>query len=365
MLAAEMAVLSRRVAELEEQHRAWLETEQALRQSEERYKRLLESVTDYVYSVAVRDGVAVATTHGANCVAVTGYTAEEYRDNPLLWLAMVPDEDRQAVLDHARRVMCGEAVPLEHRIAHKDGSIRFVRNTPVVHRDATGAVVGYDGIINDITERRRAEELITRLSLHDGLTGLPNRALYMDRLRQTLGQAERQKERVAVYFIDLDRFKEVNDAYGHEAGDKVLAEAARRLAACVRRSDTVARLGGDEFVALTPAVGDPANAAAIAAKMVAAMREPFVVFGQVCRLGASVGLALFPDDAARGGELLRRADAAMYEAKKAGRNGWRRAVPAPPAAKASEPAASLLPSEPAAPPEASAESDAALSGATA
>uniref|UniRef100_I2PYA1 PAS domain S-box/diguanylate cyclase (GGDEF) domain-containing protein n=1 Tax=Desulfovibrio sp. U5L TaxID=596152 RepID=I2PYA1_9BACT len=328
-LAAEMAVLSRRVAELEEQHRECLETEQALRQSEERYRRLLESVTDYVYTVTVRDGVAVATSHGPNCVAVTGYTAEEYEHNPFLWLAMVPDEDREAVLAHARRVLCGEAAPLEHRIVHKDGSIRYVRNTPVVHRDAAGALVAYDGIINDITERRRAEELITRMSLHDGLTGLPNRALYMDRLRQTLSLAERQGERVAVYFIDLDRFKGVNDDYGHEAGDKVLAEAARRLVACVRRSDTVARIGGDEFVALTPGVGDAANAEAIAGKMVASMREPFTVLGHTCQLGASVGLALFPEDAGRGGVLLRLADAAMYAVKKAGGDGWRRAGAAP------------------------------------
>lgn len=322
-LVAEIEALRRRVAELEEQREQCLETEQALRQGEERYRRLLESVTDYVYTVEVRSGVPVSTSHGPNCVAVTGYTAEEYTDKPLLWLTMVPDEDRPAVLDHAQRVMSGDAAPLEHRIVHKDGTIRFIRNTPVVHRDASGAVASYDGIINDITERRRAEELITRMSLHDGLTGLPNRALYMDRLRQTLSLAERQGEKAAVYFIDLDRFKGVNDVCGHEVGDKVLAEAAKRLVACVRRSDTVARLGGDEFVALTPGIGDAGNAGALAAKMVEVMREPFAVMGHLCRLGASVGVALFPDDASLGGELLRLADAAMYAAKKAGRDGWR------------------------------------------
>ncbi len=324
-LLAEIAALHRRLAELERQHVQCLELERTLRQNEDRYRRLLESVTDYVYTVTVRDGQAVATVHGPNCVAVTGYVAEEYQHNPLLWLAMVPEEDRPAVLAHAARVLAGDPAPLEHRIIHKDGSIRYVRNTPVLHHDAAGNLVSYDGIINDVTERRRAEELITRMSLHDGLTGLPNRALYMDRLRQTLTLAERAGEKAAVYFIDLDRFKEVNDAFGHEAGDKVLIEAAKRLAACVRRSDTVARLGGDEFVALTPGVGDVANAGVIAGKMVAAMRSPFHVMGNVCRLGASVGVALFPDDGMRAGELLRLADAAMYAAKKAGRNGWRMA----------------------------------------
>ncbi len=322
---AEIAALNRRIAELEDLHAQCLETERDLRRNEDRYRRLLESVTDYVYTVTVRDGQALSTVHGPNCLAVTGYAAEEYRDNPLLWLTMVPEEDRPAVLLHAARVMAGDPAPLEHRIVHKDGTIRFVRNTPVIHRDAAGSLASYDGIINDVTERRRAEELITRMSLHDGLTGLPNRALYMDRLRQTLKLAERTGEKAAVYFIDLDRFKAVNDAFGHEAGDRVLVEAARRLAVCVRRSDTVARLGGDEFVALTPGVGDVANASLIAGKLVAAMRAPFLVLGRRCTLGASVGVALFPDDASRAGELLRLADAAMYAAKNAGRNGWRMA----------------------------------------
>ncbi len=325
-MRAEIEALRRRVAELEAQRGEGLSTEIALRQSEERYRRLLESVTDYVYTVTVRNGEPVATSHGFNCVAVTGYTAEEYRDNPLLWVGMVPDEDRSAVIDHAKRLLAGEdAGPIEHRIIHKDGSVRFIRNTPVVHRDSHGTVVSYDGVINDITERKRAEELITRLSMHDGLTGLPNRLLYMDRLRQTIALAERTGDRAAIYFIDLDKFKQVNDEYGHEAGDVVLAAVAKRLLACVRRSDTVARLGGDEFVALTPGIGDPQNATLIAEKMVVAMRAPITALGRLCQLGCSVGVALYPDHALRGGDLLRLADAAMYEAKKAGRNGWRMA----------------------------------------
>jgi diguanylate cyclase (GGDEF)-like protein/PAS domain S-box-containing protein len=325
-LRAEVTALRRRVADLETERDRLQETERVLRQGEERYRRLLESVTDYVYTVTVQGGRAAGTDHGPNCEAVTGYTADEYRANPLLWLDMAPPEDRPLVLENAARLLAGEDTgPFEHRIIHKDGTVRHVRNTPVLRFDAAGRLVAYDGIINDITERKRAEELFTRLSLHDGLTGLPGRALYMDRLRQAIVQAERRGERVAVYFIDLDRFKDVNDVHGHEVGDVVLAMAAKRIAGCVRRSDTVARLGGDEFVAVTPGIGEPGNAAAIAAKMVSALAEPFEVRGAVCRLGGSVGVAFYPDDATRGGELLRLADAAMYAAKKAGRNGWRMA----------------------------------------
>jgi diguanylate cyclase (GGDEF)-like protein/PAS domain S-box-containing protein len=325
ILAAENAMLRRNLAELEQQYAQCLLTEQSLRQREERYRRLVESVADYVYTVQVEDGRAVSTVHGPNCVAVTGYTAQEYLDNPLLWLTMVPKEDRPAVLEHAQRVIEGDATPIEHRIVHKDGTVRFVRNTPVLHRNVSGVLVSYDGIINDITERRRAEELVTRMSLHDGLTGLPNRAMFMDRLRQTLRLAQTTREPAAIYFIDLDKFKDVNDAYGHEVGDKVLQEAASRLAACVRRSDTVARLGGDEFVALTPGIGAAAQAGQVAGKMVAVLHKPFSVQGLLCRIGASVGVALFPEDGVHAGELLRRADAAMYAAKNAGRNGWRMA----------------------------------------
>ncbi|MYL82345.1 diguanylate cyclase [Desulfovibrio aerotolerans] len=340
-LLAEIAVLQRRLAGLEVERERFMAEERVLRQGEDRYRRLLESVTDYVYTVTVRGGRAVGTEHGPNCVAVTGYTAGEYRDNPLLWLTMVAEEDRAAVLEHAARLLAGEdAGPLEHRILHKDGTVRYVCNTPVLHRDAAGILLAYDGIVNDITERKRAEELFTRLSLHDALTGLPGRALYMDRLRQTISLAERHSERTAVYFIDLDHFKDVNDRHGHEVGDAVLAEAARRLTVCMRRSDTVARIGGDEFVALTPGIGETANATAMAEKIVASLRRPFEVRGAVCQLGASVGVAFYPDDATRSGELLRLADAAMYAAKNAGRNGWRLAGSLPAAAVvAGEPAA--------------------------
>jgi PAS domain S-box-containing protein len=141
--------------------------EQVLRESEQRYRRLLNSVNDYVYEVTVRDGVVVATRHGAGCEAVTGYTSSEYDRDPALWLAMVPPEDRAAVIEHARRIVEGlDVSPLEHRIRRKDGGVRWVRNTPVLRRDAQGRLVGYDGLIKDITDRRAAEEQRLQLELH-------------------------------------------------------------------------------------------------------------------------------------------------------------------------------------------------------
>lgn len=134
---------------------------QALQESEQRYKRLLASTTDYLYTVQVRDAQPVSTTHGPGCVAVTGYSAADYAADPYLWYRMIDERDRPAVMDQAAKVLAGEAAPpLEHRIVHQDGSIRWVRNTPVLHRDASGRVVSYDGLISDITGRKRAERLL-------------------------------------------------------------------------------------------------------------------------------------------------------------------------------------------------------------
>jgi PAS domain S-box-containing protein len=137
------------------------EAEEALRQSEQRYRRLLASTTDYIFTVTVRDGQAVSTTHGPGCLAVTGYASEEFTSDPQLWYRVVHEHDRAAVLDQVRRIMHGEtSAPIEHRIRHKSGSMRWIKNTPVPRRDDRGNLVAYDGLISDITERKRAESLL-------------------------------------------------------------------------------------------------------------------------------------------------------------------------------------------------------------
>jgi PAS domain S-box-containing protein len=134
--------------------------EEALRESEQRYKRLLDSVTGYIYHVRVANGIAVETTHGPGCVAVTGYSSEEFEADKELWYRMVYEDDRQTVIERAKRALLGEAVPtLKHRIIHKEGSVRWVRNTIVLRKDANGTVASYDGLVSDYTERKKAEEL--------------------------------------------------------------------------------------------------------------------------------------------------------------------------------------------------------------
>ncbi|WP_374675371.1 putative bifunctional diguanylate cyclase/phosphodiesterase [Ideonella sp.] len=202
-----------------------------------------------------------------------------------------------------------------------------------------GHCVGYSGIVQDVTERRRARDEIQRLAETDSLTELPNRAQLRKRTEQALFQAQRMGHQVALLYIDLDRFKNINDTLGHSAGDELLREVARRLKSCVRHSakiiesekesigprahralEGVGRLGGDEFVALLPEVSDEAEAEAVGRRILDALREPVDVSGQECFATASVGIALYPRDGLDAQDLMRNADEAMYRAKEEGRN---------------------------------------------
>jgi diguanylate cyclase (GGDEF)-like protein len=172
--------------------------------------------------------------------------------------------------------------------------------------------------VSHVTEMEAELYRLQHQAFHDPLTGLPNRALLNDRLTQAIAQAQRTSRRVAVLFLDLDRFKPINDLHGHENGDRVLKEVARRLSAPLRSADTLARLGGDEFVAVIPQIENPAAIGAIIEKLQAALRAPFSIDGQRVHLGVSVGCAVFPDDGLSPEALLESADAAMYQHKHRG-----------------------------------------------
>ena len=179
----------------------------------------------------------------------------------------------------------------------------------------------------DIAERRQAEAIITHMANPDSLTGLPIRPLFMDRLSQALATARRSGRDVAVLFVDLDGFKSVNDSFGHEAGDRLLKEAARRLLASVRETDTVARHGGDEFTVVLTDVADSNAVTTVARKMIEALAQPFKLQNDEARIGASVGIALSSANGDNPEVLLERADAAMYVAKEDGKNTYAYAVP--------------------------------------
>jgi diguanylate cyclase (GGDEF)-like protein/PAS domain S-box-containing protein len=210
----------------------------------------------------------------------------------------------------------------ELRFRRKDGtSIWVMLNLSIVEVDSEGVAL-IEGTLIDITKRKVAEEQIQSMAYYDALTGLPNRTLFRDRLMQALAGARRQDTKVALLFLDLDRFKDINDSLGHSTGDLLLQNVAERLKSVTREQDTVARLGGDEFVIVLTQLKDAPDAAIIAERCMDRMTAGFVLHGRSLGVGCSIGISIFPDHGGDAETLLKHADAAMYRAKEIGRNNF-------------------------------------------
>lgn len=208
---------------------------------------------------------------------------------------------------------------------HKNGTRIPVRLSITALYDNHGHISGYLGIAHDISEQLRAAEQLKKLAYLDPLTQLPNRMLYSDRLNQTLELAKRNKQHFAIFFLDLDKFKFVNDNYGHEVGDKLLIKVANILTHCVRKSDTVARLGGDEFTVILPSLDSQYNEtdiALIAEKIIAQLCKQIIIDEHAIQIGASIGIAIYPDHGTDASSLNKHADMAMYQAKEHGRGQY-------------------------------------------
>ncbi|MDP2794944.1 MAG: diguanylate cyclase [Sulfurisoma sp.] len=254
-------------------------------------------------------------------VAMTGYTAREAIGNTPRVLKSGRQDDRFYRRMWAT-IMAGAPWRGELVNRRKDGSFYhdLVTISPV--KDGEGRVARFIAIHHDITQRKYMEEELAQLAHFDRLTGLPNRVLFFDRVERAINEARREQSGFTVLYLDIDGFKAVNDRHGHEAGDALLREVAGRIAGCVRDSDTVGRIGGDEFAVLLRTVNRPEGAAAVAQKIIEALAPPVEFSGHACRVGASVGIALHPDDGVNVEALLRNADIAMYEAKRRGKNCW-------------------------------------------
>ena len=219
------------------------------------------------------------------------------------------------------QVMNGEKGILEFEIKGLKGTIRWLEIHAVPMRDAEGNVVALLGVTRDITDKKRAEADIENLAHFDQLTGLPNRALLNDRVKYLLSRAERENEPLAVIFLDLDHFKNINDSLGHTIGDKLLIEIARRIQDGIRDEDTVSRLGGDEFIILFPNT-DSNSAMLIATKLITTISQPFIIGPNELIITPSIGIALYPDDGKDFETLLKNADTAMYRVKSDSRNSF-------------------------------------------
>ena len=184
------------------------------------------------------------------------------------------------------------------------------------------ATIGYVFVAHDITKRKQTEQRLEQLALYDSLTGLPNRLLFFERMRQLLALAKRNKNTLAILYMDLDRFKAINDTLGHDIGDALLTQVSQRMKASIRSSDTIARMGGDEFIGVCGFITAPGDAATVAEKIIRILSEPFFIKGNECAIGVSVGISLYPQDGDEVESLVSKADTAMYRAKESGRGGY-------------------------------------------
>jgi len=291
--------------------------EQQLAESEARFRALTDLSADWYWEQDAnfrftglsRHNSTKAYAHGSFNVGMTRWEVP-YVDMP------------EAVWDAHRAQLARHEVFRDFEVKRQeaDGSISYYAVSGMPRFDAQGRFSGYHGVGSDITPRRSAEEAAKRLAHYDTLTQLPNRALFMDRLAHELQRAQRSGFKVAVLLLDLDHFKEVNDTLGHDEGDRLLIQAGARVRASVRQTDTVARLGGDEFVVILSDLGDRPAIETVAQTIITRLADPFELHTGSGHVSASVGIALYPDDAQGQEGLLKAVDQAMYAAKAAGRN---------------------------------------------
>jgi diguanylate cyclase (GGDEF)-like protein/PAS domain S-box-containing protein len=294
----------------------------ALRESESRFRALADTAPCAIF---IYQGQSFLYVNAAGA-DLTGYSLAELQQ--LAFWDIVHPEFQDLIRERGLARQRGEPVPTryEFKIRRKDGQPRWVDfSAGTIEFDGQPAALG---TAFDVTERKRAEEQITEIAYHDNLTGLPNRLLFHDRLRQAVVQAHRGGHRVAVLFLDLDRFKTINDSLGHTVGDRLLRGVSERISDSVRESDTVARLGGDEFTLLLPRVNDATDVAKVAEKILESLRQAFPVDGHELFVTSSMGISLYPEDGHDPESLVKNADTAMYRAKELGRDKYQLYTPA-------------------------------------
>jgi len=291
--------------------------EEALRESEDRFRRVFEDGP--VGMALLGTDYRIVKVNNAMC-RMLGYTERELMN--MTFVDFTHPDDVKADMDQAKALMEGAQAnyTLEKRYIRKDGEVIWGELTATVIQDSQGNITCGLGMVQDITARKRAEETVRHLAFHDVLTGLPNRALLKDRLSMALAQANRAGTNVAVIFLDIDRFKLINDTLGHGVGDELLRNVGAQLQKLLREGDTVARVGGDEFTLVLPGMTGDEDIARAAKRVLRALAEPRMLAGRDVRVTASLGVAVYPTDGRDAETLLRNADTAMYRAKERGKD---------------------------------------------
>jgi diguanylate cyclase (GGDEF)-like protein/PAS domain S-box-containing protein len=295
------------------------QAQENLRLSEERYRLIIENIGDGYYEVDLKGNITFINDAALRILGVPRSELEGTN-----FKAFVTKEDAARIFGVFHEVYLSGAPfrGLSWWVLRPDGGEQHLEISVSIVRDSAAQPAGFRGIMHDITERRRSEEAIQHMAYHDPMTGLPNRLLFYDRFSQVLAHARRNQEQFAVILLDLDKFKEINDRFGHGVGDQLLRGVAERLTSQMRDGDTVARFGGDEFLLLLPGMRKIEDLAPLGQKILQAFEQPFAVSGQALSVCASVGAAVFPHDGSDRDALIQKADVAMYRAKAAGGNRW-------------------------------------------
>lgn len=289
------------------------QAEDALADSEARYRTIVDTANDAIVALDEQERIIYVNKRAPEMLGSTAADLLRQPFTTILHPAEQPDwQHRLLDLKHGKRLL------YDVRLQRSDGRELWAFNSSSPQFDAAGEYRGAIAMLKDVTERKQAEEQLAHQALHDSLTGLPNRNLLHDRLEQAILTGRRERRRLAVLLLDLDRFKEVNDTFGHHYGDLLLKQVGPRLRGALRQSDTVARLGGDEFAILLPSCADEEAARMTAMKLIAALEAPFVVEGQTLTIAGSMGIVLYPEHGHDVQTLMRRADVAMYAAKRDG-----------------------------------------------
>jgi len=293
--------------------------EEEIRKSEEKYRLITENSLDLI-SVIDGEGnfLYVSPSHEIHL----GYDLEDLQSSNLL--QRVHAQDREMVAHGIQQISVTKKVSsqLEFRIQMRSGEYICVETRMNSILNESGYLQKLVLVMRDITERKKSEQMIYHLAYHDSLTELPNRRLFMDRLRKEVKQAKQFQSQMAILFLDIDRFKYINDSWGHEIGDFILTETAQRIKKCIRSNDLVARLGGDEFTVMLTNFVSTKEVELIAGRIHASFKEPIRMGAQLYHISCSLGIALFPSDGRNADELLKRADMALYAVKDQGRNGY-------------------------------------------
>jgi|GEM_PF-2639065 len=302
--------------------------EEIIRQSEERYRTILDEMADGYYEVDIAGNYTFVND---SICRYLGKSKEELLGTS--FRCSIAKEDIKTVYNAFSRLYTTGKPERDilYKFIHKDGTIASIENSGFPLKNKKGEIIGFRGIGRDITERKLAAEKIQYLAMHDVLTGLPNRLMFSQLLNHAIQVARRNKRQFAVLFIDLDRFKIINDSLGHEAGDHLLQEIASRFRQTLRTADVVGRpgaddavgrLGGDEFVILIEEVNELVQVETVAQKILTTTIKPVVIMGEDCRVTASIGISMYPADGEDEQTLMKNADIAMYFAKEEGKNNY-------------------------------------------